>query len=62
VLETLFLVAQLSRGLLIGILLTAAMAVVLLLFGAGYWYFVSRNHQADDLSEDYADDERGPRG
>ena len=60
--DVLLLASQLSRGLLIGILLTAAMAVVLLMFGGGYWYFIARNHQADDLSEDYADEEKGPRG
>jgi hypothetical protein len=60
--DMLFLAGQLSRGLLTGILLTAAMAVVLLLFAGGYWYFIARNHQSDDLSEDYADDEKGPRG
>ena len=60
--DTLYLTGQLSRGLLIGILLTAAMAVVLLLFAGGYWYLVSRNHQADDISDDYADEEKGPRG
>jgi uncharacterized membrane protein YphA (DoxX/SURF4 family) len=48
------------HGILIGALLTAAMAVVLLLFAAGYWYFVHRDHQSDDLTGDYADDERGP--
>jgi hypothetical protein len=50
------------RGIELAILLTAALAVVLVLFAAGYWYFVKRNHQSDDLSGDYAEEERGPRG
>lgn len=50
------------RGVELAILLTAALAVVLLLFAAGYWYFIRQDHQSDDLSGDYADDERGPRG
>ncbi|MDQ4085785.1 MAG: hypothetical protein M3165_08215 [Actinomycetota bacterium] len=60
--QTLLLTAQLSRGLLIGILLTTAMAMVLVMFAGGYWYLVKRDHQSDDLSDDYADEERGPRG
>jgi membrane protein implicated in regulation of membrane protease activity len=50
------------RGVELAILLTAALAVVLLLFAAGYWYFVKRDHQSDELTGEYADDERGRRG
>jgi hypothetical protein len=60
--QALLLTSQLSRGILIGILLTAALAVVLLLFAGGYWYFVSRGHEADDLTDDHADEERKPPG
>jgi len=49
------------EGIELAILLTAALAVVLMLFAAGYWYFVKRDHQGDDLSGDYAEDQRGPR-
>jgi hypothetical protein len=50
------------RGIELAILLTVVLAVVLLLFAVGYWYFVKRDHQSDDLTGDLADDERGPRG
>jgi hypothetical protein len=53
-------VPLLARGLVVGLLLTAAMAVVLGLFAGGYWYFVTRNHQADNPTDQYADEERGP--
>jgi len=45
-------------GVLLGMVLTCALAVVLLAFGGGYWYLVKRNHQADDTTSHYpADDE-----
>jgi hypothetical protein len=50
---TALLVAQIPSGIVIGMMLTAALAVVLLVFGAGYWYLVKRNHQADDTTDDY---------
>ncbi|HEX2175435.1 MAG TPA: hypothetical protein VHG70_05960 [Nocardioidaceae bacterium] len=59
--DVLFLVPQLARGLVVALLLSAAMAVVLLMFAGGYWYFVTRNHQADDPTQEY-EDERGSRG
>jgi len=49
------------RGVELAILLSAALAVVLLLFAVGYWYFVKQDHQSDDLTGDYADDEGGAR-
>lgn len=51
-----------ARGLGLGLVLTAAMAVVLLLFAGGYWYLVARNHQADDTTDEYVENERGPQG
>jgi hypothetical protein len=50
---TAVLAAQLPNGIVLGLVLTAALAVVLSLFGAGYWYLVKRNHQSDDTSDDY---------
>ena len=50
------------QGIELAILLTAALAVVLLLFGAGYWYLVRRDHQSDDLTGEPAEDERGAGG
>ncbi len=34
------------------ILLTVALAVTILLFAGGYWYFVKRDHQSDDLTDE----------
>jgi hypothetical protein len=57
----LLLAAQLPSGVVLGMVLTAALAVVLLLFGAGYWYLVKRNHQGDDTTEHYpTPEESGP--
>ena len=50
------------QGIDLAILLTAALAVVLLLFAAGYWYLVRRDHQSDDLTGEPADEERRARG
>jgi hypothetical protein len=51
------LIPQLPDGVWLGMLLAAALAVVLAGFGAGYWYLVKRNHQADEISDEYADDQ-----
>ena len=41
-----------TQGIELAILLTAALAVVILLFAGGYWYFVKRDHQSDDLTDE----------
>jgi hypothetical protein len=46
--DAVLLIPLIHRGLVIGMLLTAALAVVLLLFAGGYWYLIKRNHQADE--------------
>ena len=53
------LITHLADGVWLGIVLAAALAVVLLGFGAGYWHLVKRNHQADEITDDYADDQLG---
>jgi hypothetical protein len=56
------LITQLPDGVWLGIVLAAALAVVLLGFGAGYWYLVKRNHQADEIADDYSNDRLGSQG
>jgi hypothetical protein len=46
--DVVLLIPLIPRGLVIGMLLTAALAVVLLLFAGGYWYLIKRSHQADE--------------
>jgi hypothetical protein len=48
----------LSRGWETFLLLTALGMVMLAVFGAGYWHFIRRNHQADGPTDEYADEER----
>jgi hypothetical protein len=60
-------VMAISRGLVMAAVLTLLLGLVLAIFAGGYWYFVTRNHQADDprsaedTTGDYAEDERGSR-
>ncbi|MDQ4007110.1 MAG: hypothetical protein M3211_03305 [Actinomycetota bacterium] len=55
------LVTQLPDGVWLGIVLAAALAVVLFGFGAGYRYLVKRNHQSDEVADAYANDQLGSR-
>jgi hypothetical protein len=58
--EPTLLIPLIPRGVELGMVLTAALAVVLLVFAGGYWYLIKRNHQADDPTlpddEDATDD------
>lgn len=53
---------QWSRGLTIGLLVLLAVLAHVLVFAWGYWYFVRRKHEADDLTGDHAEDGSETRG
>lgn len=45
------MVIQLRQAIEQGLILTAVMILVIILFAFCYWYFVKRNHQADRPGE-----------
>lgn len=49
-------VIQVERGFLVAISLFVALLVVLMVFGLGYRYYITRNHQGDPPAEGYHDD------
>jgi hypothetical protein len=57
--EPVLLIPLIPRGVGLGMVLTAALAVVLLLFAGGYWYLIKRNHQADDPKLSHDEDATG---
>lgn len=54
--EPVLLIPLIPRAVELGMVLTAALAVVLLVFAGGYWYLIKHNHQADDPTLPYDED------